>query len=787
MQKITKEIWESKYRHGDETMEGTVDRVIDAVYANDPDMEAREQARELFHKKLIVPAGRIIAGAGTGKRVTLINCFVSPKIQDSMDTIPSEPGKGIMDCLKDAAITQQMGGGIGMGFSSVRPRGAVVKRTGSVSTGVLPFMDMWNAMCGTVKSSGSRRGAMMGTLAIWHPDILEFIIAKQEEGRLKNFNVSVLVTDEFMDCLKRDGDWDLHFTMPRADGNHVDMYTVGDGRLPGNMRYIYQRIRARELWDQVIESTYIHAEPGVIFIDRVNNLNNLQYCEHIDATNPCGEQPLPSNGDCDLGHVNLAEMVLDPFTNNALFNWPLLTKAADVMARLLDNVLDVTIFPTEEQRLEALSKRRTGLGYTGLANALQQLGIRYGSPGAIKFTREVGATIRNAAYTASVELAKERGAFPLFGRDQYCDRPFIKMLPVDIQNGIHEHGIRNGVLLSIAPTGTTSMLLGNVSSGIEPVFAHEYDRKVMQEDGSLKTTDSVYDYGALKYREVNGESNNMRLPSYFVTAKDLTVFEHLEMQAAAQEFVDASISKTINCPTEMPFEEFKEVYNLAYKMGLKGCTTYRPDPRSKRGAVLTEKSDKPGVNKEIDTKALVVNNDVVVHAKAPMQDVLEGRRYRIKWPSIEQAFYLIVNDYIDPRGVRRPFECFVNTKSVVHEQWIKGITRMISAIMRREDDIAFLVEELQQVYAPDGAGVFVNGKHVPSIVAMIGLKVEDHLKWLGLLPGYEVIDPVSLIPVIKNTQVAAVLGDVCAKCSAPAVVKFEGCRKCMNCGSSDCG
>lgn len=765
-QEIVPAIWDEKYRHPtDKDLPDTFRRVARGLCEKDPRADFQAEVETALLEGRAVPAGRILSGAGTEKQVTLINCFVSPIIQDSMRTNPMFPGKGIMDALSDAAYTQQMGGGIGMNFSTIRPNGAVVKKTSSVSTGVLPFMDMWHSMCGTIKSSGSRRGAMMGTLAIWHPDILDFIVAKQTKGRLTNFNISVLVTDPFMEALEADADWDLYFNVPRADGQHVDVYEKG-----GETRYVYTRMKARELWDKIIENTYIHAEPGIIFIDRVNFWNNLHYCEDIQATNPCGEQPLPPDGDCNLGHANLAQMVRNIFTSAAKFDFDALRRTIKTMVRLLDNVIDVTLFPTEAQRLEAINKRRLGIGYTALGTALQMLRIRYGSTMAIQLTEEITREMCFAAYRESIELAKERGPFPAFDKEEYLKSEFVKKLPKDIQDGIRKHGIRNALLLSIAPTGTTSIIVGNVSSGIEPVVVLEGKRKVLQHDGTFKIYD-CYDYGYLEYHDFMGAPvGTINLPEWLnCTIDDLTVDEHLQMQAAAQKWIDAAISKTVNAPESLSFEDFREVYRKAYNLGCKGCTTYRPDPRSYRGAVITKKEDKSPVQKIFD--------------KVPMQEITEGRRYYVKWPGLDQAYYVQMNDYIDENGVRRPFEIFISSKDVGHDEWVKALTLMMTAIFRRGGDVTFVVHELKQVFSARG-GAFFNKSYAGSIVAAIGMKIEEHFRWLGLIAPEESF---VMEPILLEAQPSTQAHPQCPKCAAPTLRRVEGCSKCDSCGFSTCG
>jgi ribonucleoside-diphosphate reductase alpha chain len=456
----------------------------------------------------------------------------------------------IFDRLKEAALTMQQGGGIGYDFSTLRPKGSLVKGVGSDASGPLPFMDTYNAMCGTIMSAGGRRGAMMACIRCDHPDVMDFISAKRDPLRLRNFNMSVLITDPFMDAVKSDATWDLVF----------------DGE-------VYDVVFARDIWDTIMRSTYDQAEPGVIFIDRINKENNLNYCETIAATNPCGEQPLPPYGSCLLGSINLATLIANPFSAHAKLDLEGLSKLVAVAVRMMDNVIDVTNFPLEKQRLEAISKRRMGLGVTGLADALIMTGVTYGSEEAVDLTDQWMKAISVAAYMASVELAKEKGSFPLFDADKYLDTDNMRRMPWYVRSSIREHGIRNALLTSIAPTGTISLYAGNVSSGIEPVFANSYTRKVLQKDGT-KEEELVMDYAVKMWRDMNGDDP---LPDYFVNAQTLAPSDHVRMQAAAQRWVDSAISKTINCPEDIDFDAFKEIYMIAYESGCKGCTTYRPN------------------------------------------------------------------------------------------------------------------------------------------------------------------------------------------------------------------
>lgn len=550
---ISQYVWDQKYRLRAEngqpveaTLSDTWHRVAHAAASVEPRAH-RERWAETFFEAMdsltFLPGGRIIAGAGTKRDVTLFNCFVMGRIEDDLGSI--------FDNLKEAALTMQRGGGIGHDFSTLRPAGALVHTVGAGASGPVSFMQVWDAMCRTIMSAGQRRGAMMGTLSCTHPDIEAFVDAKATAGSLRNFNLSVLVTDAFMEAVRTDADWPLRF-------GGVTYRTVG----------------ARDLWQRIMRATYDYAEPGVIFIDRINARNNLAYCEHIHATNPCGEQPLPPYGACLLGSINLARLVLDPFTPEARLDMHRLRTLAGIAVRFLDNIIDVSAYPLPAQREEALAKRRIGLGLTGLADALAMTGHVYGSDDAARTARHWAATIERAAYLESSRLAAEKGAFPLFRKEPFLAAPNVARLDDDIRAAIAADGIRNGCLTSIAPTGTISLLAGNVSSGIEPIFDLSYSRRI-RDDGEAVHEVEVHDYASDLYRQVTGE--DPRRAAVFRTVAALTPRDHLTMQAAVQEHVDSSISKTINCPEDISFADFRSVYSDAYELGLKGCTTFRPN------------------------------------------------------------------------------------------------------------------------------------------------------------------------------------------------------------------
>lgn len=951
------------------------------------------------------------------------NCFVMGTVPDSMD--------GIFDMLKEAALTMQQGGGIGYDFSTIRPKGARVKGVGSDASGPLSFMDVWDAMCGTIMSAGSRRGAMMATMRCDHPDVEDFITAKRDPARLRKFNLSVLVTDAFMAAVEADADWDL----------------VWQGQ-------VWRTLRARDLWDKIMKSTYAFAEPGVIFIDRINERNPLAYVEKIAATNPCvpagtpiltregwreidtivdtpvevwngaewsrvtprvtghdqpmvrvslsngrglicttahrfltetgarvdaaalrpgqallthdwpvvragapvegayaqgmraggapvqarvakkstvmagadgsdlpeslpgliwgalpasfvpgadwdvasrlawlaglidagaeitgqgalvrskdrgflgavqlllntlgaaatlrgdgalligapalaalrglglpartdlpaaapshgsgpvrviaveplseeadvvycfteekrhagcfdgvltgqcGEQPLPPYGACLLGSINLARLISNPFTDEARLDEAEMEELVATAVRMMDNVVDVSRFPLPQQLAEAKAKRRIGLGVTGVADALLMLRLTYGTEEAAAQLEAWQRKIQHAAYRASVELAKEKGPFPLFDAEKYLASPTIQDLDADLQDAIREHGIRNALLTSIAPTGTISLYAGNVSSGIEPVFAYSYKRKITLDDGS-KAEEEVVDYAVQMYRDLFGAEAD--LPEYFVSAQTLKPLDHVRMQAAAQKWVDSSISKTVNCPEDISFEEFKAVYEEAFRSGCKGCTTYRPNEIT--GSVL---SVEPAKKEE---KPAAVPAPQGSTPPMPRDPVLEGRTYKIKWPAASHAYYLTVNDAVDEAGVRRPFEVFVNTQNTHDADMLAALTRMISAVFRRGGDVGFVAEELSQIVNPQG-GHWVEGRYVPSLVALIGAKLFEHMGAIGFLaPKAAPAAPIAAEPVpdlrpMRRTRPGCDTPDACD------LVMESGCEKCVACGWSKCG
>ncbi|MFL2741905.1 MAG: adenosylcobalamin-dependent ribonucleoside-diphosphate reductase [Paracoccaceae bacterium] len=748
---ISQQIWDMKYRLKDQngaflehTVEDTWRRIAVALSKAEANPKKWES---IFYDSLtdfkFLPAGRIIAGSGTARNVTLFNCFVMGVIPDSMS--------GIFDMLKEAALTMQQGGGIGYDFSTIRPKGSIVKGIAADASGPVSFMDVWDSMCRTIMSAGSRRGAMMATMRCDHPDIEEFIAAKSDSKKLRMFNLSVLVSDAFMEALKKGEDWRLTFNDK-----------------------IYKVIKAADLWDKIMRATYNYAEPGVIFIDRINEANNLRYCETITATNPCGEQPLPPYGACLLGSINLARLVEYPFGENAHLDVSQLENLVATAVRMMDNVIEVSQFPLEVQKLEALNKRRIGLGVTGLADALLMVGLRYGSDEAVEKTEEWMKLIARASYKASINLAKEKGAFSLFDPEKLIASGNMKQMDDDIKQAVRKFGIRNALLTSIAPTGTISLYAGNVSSGIEPVFAYSYTRKVLQNDGS-HIEEEVVDYAVQMWRDKFGDA---QLPDYFVSAQNLTPSDHVKMQAAAQKWVDSSISKTINCPEDISFDDFKEVYMQAYDTGCKGCTTYRPNEVT--GSVLSVASEeKSKSEKEIDGE--------VIYMSEPLErpNTLDGNTYKLRWPDSEHAIYVTINDII-VNDQRRPFEVFINSKNMEHFAWTVGLTRMISAVFRRGGDVSFVVDELKAVFDPRG-GAWVNGKYIPSILAAIGGVLEEHMVKIGFIINSDEMlshqkDDLSRVEKLKSLKQKS-----CTSCGQFDLQMIEGCMTCRSCGYSKCG
>lgn len=767
-QPISEQIWNQKYRFkterdgfvSDKNVVDTWGRIAQAC-SNLPHLHNNHAEREALEARFynalydfkFLPAGRINSGAGTGRNVTLFNCYVMGTIPDSLD--------GIFDMLKEAALTMQQGGGIGYDFSTLRPKGALVRGVESFSSGPLTFMDVWDSMCKTIMSAGSRRGAMMATMRCNHPDIMDFVTAKQDPLRLRNFNVSVLCTDEFMEAVSADSDWDLVF----------------DGK-------VYQTIKAKELWEAILWNTYNYAEPGVIFIDRINKENNLWFLETIAATNPCGEQPLPPYGACLLGSVNLAKHVVFPFVKGqAEIDMGMLEQTVRTGVRILDSVVETSLFPLEAQRDEARFKRRQGLGVTGLADALFMTGHRYGSQQAVDFTDTIMMNIAIWAYEESIEMAKEMGPAPCLiskeAREKFIQSGFMQRMPQYIKDRILEWGIRNSHLLSVAPTGTISMYAGNVSSGGEPIFAPQYQRKVTNDDGT-KRTETVYDYAVLKFEEHFGENDNPEAiwwwVNYMATAQDLTPADHIVMQAVLQKWVDSSISKTVNLPEDISFDDFKAVYDHAYTTGCKGCTTYRPNDVTDSVLSVETKEEKPI---EIETSVPQYDGDMRVMSRPP---VIDGTTYKCRWG--QDSYYVTFNNVMDPdHDWFMPFEIFINSKNVEHHQWTAALTRMISAVFQRGGDVRFVAEELKQIHDPKG-GQWMNGRYYPSLVALLGYTLEEYMNLIGYQSTPELSKTV--VTAVQSPDLNAV-PDQCPSCKGFNVIKVSGCPVCQDCGYSKCG
>lgn len=751
---LIQDVWKDKYlqtQKGEKYPSDAYARVAKAI-SNSPVEKNPGEAYNAFYdmlsKRLFLPGGRILAGAGTAKRVTLMNCYVNVRMADSIE--------GIAEGKKNLMVTSSMGGGMGTSFSSLRPKDAVIERLGTGSSGVVSFMDTFNADGKTIRSAGERRAAQMGTLIDTHPDLPDFIVAKGEglkDGslRLKEFNVSVWVSDAFKSAVDDDEDWALYFHLPptyeRSDKLKSQDFTDDKGV----KQYVYSIWRARELWDLITRYTYEFSDPGIIFGDRVNELNNLSYCEYIDCTNPCGEQPLPPNGTCNLGAINLANCVKNPFTQFAEFDFELVAEVATWGVRFLDNVIDVTRYPLKEQEEEERAKRRIGLGITGLATMFAEMQTAYGSKESVALARKIQKTIAFAAYKESMRLAVERGAFPLFD-DIIVECGFIEAkFDDDFKEEILTNKLRNGVLLTVAPTGTTSIAAGNISSGLEPEFAHEIERNVRQNNSEDFKKYTEFSYTKRFYEFCTGSKTT---PSYMNVASDLSILDHIKVQAAIQEWTDASTSKTINVPQNTSYEEFVEVYELAFQYGLKGTTTYRHSPY--RESILSAVGE--------------VKKDITV--KRPQ--VLSGNTYKLKWPSMNSSMFVTIN-YLEDR----PYEIFFASKDAKYQDWMTGLTLMISAILRSHQDPSVVVRDLKQVVSTNDIN-WDGGKFYGSLPARIAHIIEEDFIAHGILQSTKV-SPQLIFPT--NIQK---LGETCPECRAPTFVFEEGCGKCLSCGYSKC-
>ncbi|MGZ8274683.1 MAG: adenosylcobalamin-dependent ribonucleoside-diphosphate reductase, partial [Burkholderiaceae bacterium] len=685
-QPISIDVLLEKYAKGDEKTVDEVRRRVARGLAHVEKPEVRDLWEKRFYDAMVdgfIPGGRVNSAAGTGISATLINCFVQPvgdAISGVRGNVPS-----IYLALQQAAETMRRGGGVGYDFSPIRPRGALVHGTHSRASGPLSYMRVFDKSCETLESAGSRRGAQMGMMRCDHPDIEEFIHAKRD-GSLTNFNMSVAVTDAFMKAVELDGDIELwHAAEPFDKAN---AYQRADGT------WVYRAAKASALFNQIMTSTYSHAEPGVIFVDRVNGDNNLSYCETIAATNPCGEQPLPPYGCCCLGSINLTRFVNDPFSDTTSFDWDKFRAVTRVSIRALDNVLDATLWPLPEQEQEADNKRRIGLGFTGLGNTLTMLNLRYDSEPARRMASDISRTMRDAAYEASVENAKEKGAFPLFDAEQFLAEPHCASRLTDkLKDEIRVHGIRNSHLLSIAPTGTISLAFAaNASGGIEPTFSWTYVRKKRMPDGT-KQEYAVEDYAYRLYKRMGGDEDE--LPSSFVSALEMSARDHMQMIAAVQPYVDAAISKTVNVPEDYPFEEFKNLYLQAWHAGLKGITTYRPN--NVIGSVLE-------VHKETAQSHNAAPQDLkddpdrrVRLASAPQPalaslkwpgrpDLAEGNMawtYMVEIPERKESFAIFIGQVDNDGHGPMPFEVWVN--GAEQPRGLGAIAKALSMDMRSED------------------------------------------------------------------------------------------------------
>lgn len=766
LQQLCNDVLLEKYAAPGETSVEEIQKRVAAALADDPVQMERFLSAQAAG---FVPGGRVNSAAGMARVSTMINCFVQP-VGDSMSGNNPDGQPGIMDALRESADTMRRGGGVGYDFSSIRPLGARVKGTDSKASGPVSYMRVFDRMCQTVESAGARRGAQMGVMRVDHPDIEQFIDAKKSPdftqmglaqsdaetlmnlvrknqgfgwsvrsafATLSNFNISVAVTDEFMNAVVNDGDFDLVHDAEPADASKVKV--CADGKT----RFVYRTVKARDIWGKIMRNTYDGAEPGVLFIDRINTDNNLRYCEVIKATNPCGEQTLPAYGCCCLGSINLTRFVNGAFTSSASFDFDGMAKVVAKAVEMLDKVLDKTRWPLPQQASEASNKRRIGLGYLGLGDAMAMVGIRYDSQKGAEFAQHVTEVLRDAAYMASVNLAKTLGAFPFFDADKYLEEgTFASRLPEKIKDAIRKYGIRNSHLLSIAPTGTISMAFGdNASSGIEPIFSLRQQRNKIMADGSRQAFE-LDDYAYRQFKLANGEEATTDV---FVTAMQMSVADHLRVLGAVAPYIDSAISKTVNVPADYPFEDFQKVYMDAWKMGLKGITTYRPNDMIGAVLVSVDEADKKAVtpspaqdlrqddpDRRVVLKDVHNINDVMRWPDRPDVNP-EGITYRVKHP--QGSFAVVVNHY--KNGRMHPLEVFV--AGAEQPRGLAAIAKSLSVDMRTDDGawLAMKLDSLLNTVGDDGFEMTdpANGKVVmmPSLAAGFASLVKHRLTEIGAL------------------------------------------------------
>ena len=800
VQPISQDVLAEKYlKPGETDIEQLYQRVAKAL-AGAEKSELQQEWEQKFLVNLragAIGAGRIMSAGGTDIQATLINCFVQP-VGDAIQGTDDEGYPGIYEALREAAETMRRGGGVGYDFSRIRPKGAKVKGTHSIASGPCSYINVFDQSCSTVESAGARRGAQMGVLRIDHPDVLEFITAKRTPGRWNNFNVSVGVTDAFMQAVADDAEWEL---VHKAKPGRKLLDNGASQRADG--QWVYRKMPARELWNTIMQSAYDFAEPGILFLDQINRDNNLHYCETIAATNPCGEQPLPNYGCCDLGPVILTRFVRNPFGVGGApgFDFEAFEQAVAVQVRALDNVLDVTWWPLPQQREEAQAKRRIGVGFTGLGNTLSMLCLRYDREDGREMAARIAERMRNAAYRASVELAKEKGAFPKFDAAAYLGGgSFASRLPDDIKDGIKKYGLRNSHLLSIAPTGTVSLAFAdNASNGIEPAFSWSYTRKKRESDGSTSEY-TVEDHAYRLYRALHGTTRDTPLPAYFVNALEMTAADHVAMMQAVQPYIDTSISKTVNIPADYPYEDFKDLYHHAWRAGLKGLATYRPN--NILGAVLETSAPKTESKAEAATEPADPMRTVIEsRPKGALNAVAEKIEY---WTQEgKKRLYLIVSfmPVSAPDGftVERAIEFFMPVgQSGESQQWITATMRSLS-LAARGGFLDRALDDLSKVAwdrGPVRLGTYqkADGGHVPrwhdSEVAAIAYAIQNLIAERQQAAQGSLFEPEELVhtgagraeELPEQVPSAVMAGKKCPECGAHAMIRKDGCDYCTQCG-----